>query len=37
MKDYDDISLMLLHTNQYEVKIRQRMLLAQAERLNAIS
>jgi hypothetical protein len=37
MKDCDDISLMLLHTNQYEAKMRQKMLLAQAERLNAIS
>jgi hypothetical protein len=37
MKDCDDISLMLLHTNQNEVKMRQKMLLAQAERLNAIS
>ena len=37
MKDCDDISMMLLHTNQYEAKMRQKMLLAQAERLNAIS
>jgi hypothetical protein len=29
--------MMLLHTNQYEAKMRQKMLLAQAERLNAIS
>jgi hypothetical protein len=36
MKDCDDISMML-HTNQYEAKMRQKMLLAQAERLNAIS
>jgi hypothetical protein len=38
MKDCDEISrLMLLHTNQYEAKMRQKMLLAQAECLNAIS
>jgi hypothetical protein len=37
MKDCDDISMMLLHTNQYEAKMRQKMLLAQAEHLNAIS
>jgi hypothetical protein len=37
MKDCDDFSMMLLRTNQYEVKMRQKMLLAQAERLNAIS
>jgi hypothetical protein len=37
MKDCDDISMMLLHTNQYEAKMPQKMLLAQAEHLNAIS
>jgi hypothetical protein len=37
MKDCDDISLMLLHTNQYEAKMRQKNALAQAEVLNAIS
>jgi hypothetical protein len=37
MKDCDDISMMLLHTNQYEAKMLQKMLLAQAEHLNAIS
>jgi hypothetical protein len=37
MKDCDDISPVLLHTNQYEAKMRQKLLLAQADRLNAIS
>jgi hypothetical protein len=38
MKDCDDdISLTLLHTNQYEAKMRQKMLLAQAVHMNAIS
>jgi hypothetical protein len=37
MKDWNDTSrLMLLHTNQYEAKMRQKILLSQAERLNVI-
>jgi hypothetical protein len=37
MKDCDDISLMLLHTNQYESQNASIMLLAQVERLYGIS